>query len=165
MVLEALKCGAKHYIIKPINPEKLVAVINNVLGALSKPPAATKAAEPEKKPEPAEVPAEQEPDSPFIIKNIESVFYIRITKLLSMDNIGSLLQAAQGLLYVQPLKVTIDFGGIDTIPEDLLNKIAEIINLMLGAKGMVTLAAQNEEFIRSVREKHIDGLSELFIDK
>lgn len=32
MVLEALKYGAKHYIIKPINPEHLLSVIHKVLG-------------------------------------------------------------------------------------------------------------------------------------
>lgn len=33
MVLEALKEGAKHYIIKPIDPETVVKVVNKVLGA------------------------------------------------------------------------------------------------------------------------------------
>ncbi len=33
MVLEALKYGAKHYIIKPINPEHLLSVITKVLGS------------------------------------------------------------------------------------------------------------------------------------
>lgn len=37
MVLEALKFGAKHYIIKPVNPEKLLSVINKVLGIVLQP--------------------------------------------------------------------------------------------------------------------------------
>ena len=159
MVLDALKCGAKHYIIKPINPENLVAVVNKILGVV---PRSTEAELP-KKPHPAEAQVEEEPESPFVVKNVNSTFHIRITKLLSMDSIGSLLQVVQGLLYVQPLNVTINFGRVETFPEDLLNKIAEINNLIIGANGKLTVASQNEEFIHLVKEKHISGLSELLI--
>jgi len=162
MVLEALKCGAKHYIIKPINPENLVAVINKILGVALQPKVLTNAQLPQK-PAAAEAPVEEEPESPFIVKNLNSTFCIRITKLLSLDNVGSLLQAVQGLLYVQPLKVAIDFGRVETLPEELLNKIAEITNLIIKANGKLTVASQNEEFIHLVKEKHISGLSELFI--
>jgi len=41
MVLEALKFGAKHYIIKPISPDKLLSVINKVLGILTESDSAT----------------------------------------------------------------------------------------------------------------------------
>ncbi len=162
MVLEALKCGAKHYIIKPINPENLVAVINKILGVALQPKVLTNAQLPQK-PAAAEAPVEEEPESPFIVKNLNSTFCIRITKLLSLDNVGSLLQAVQGLLYVQPLKVSIDFGRVETLPEELLNKIAEITNLIIKANGKLTVASQNEEFVHWVKEKHISGLSELFI--
>lgn len=164
MVLEALKFGAKHYVIKPIDTEKLVAVINKVLGIVPQSPPKTKVNSVTEKVETLEESAEQEPESPFIIKNIDSVFHIILTKLLSMDNIGSLFQAAQGLLYVQPLEVKIDFGKIEALPENLLNKIAEIVNLILKAFGKVTVASKNEEFIRSVKDRHIKGLSELFGD-
>ena len=159
MVLDALKCGAKHYIIKPINPENLVAVVNKILGVVPR----SAQAELPKKPRPAEARVEEEPESPFVVKNVNSTFHIRITKLLSMDSIGSLLQAVQGLLYVQPLNVAINFGGVETFPEELLNKIAEATNLIIKANGKLTVASQNEEFIHMVKEKHINGLSELFI--
>jgi DNA-binding NarL/FixJ family response regulator len=167
MVLEALKCGAKHYIIKPINPENLVVVVNKILGVI--PQSAAKAALPQKPeptteaPETRKSPVEEEPQSPFIVKNVDATFHIRLTKLLSMDNIGSLVQAIQGLLYVQPLSVAVNFGRVETFPEELLNKIAEINNLIIGANGKLTVTSQNKEFINWVREKHISGLSELFI--
>jgi len=163
MVLEALKCGAKHYIIKPINPEKLVAVINKVLG-IEPQTTDTIKSETVKEMEPIKAQVEEEPANPFIIKNINSVFNIEITKSFSIDNAGSLLQATQGLLYVQPLNVVIDFGIIEVFSIDLLNKIAEITNLILGANGKVTLTSQNKKFINFVKEKHISGLSKLFIE-
>lgn len=162
MVLEALKCGAKHYIIKPINTENLISVINKVLGYVPPTPGAKVETVVTNKLEPLKEQAEPEPDTPFMVRNIDSMFYIKITKLLSMDNVGSLLQATQGLLYVQPLKVAIDFGEIEVLPDELLNKIAEAVNLILGARGRVTVNAQNEAFISSVKEKKIMGLSELF---
>lgn len=162
MVLEALKCGAKHYIIKPINPENLNSVVNKVLGYVPPPPAAKVERVVINKLEPIREAIEPEPETPFVVKNVDSMFYIKLTKLLSMENIGLLLQAAQELLYVQPLKVAVDFGKIKALPEDLLNKIAEIINLLLEAQGRVTVNAQDVEFIRSVKEKNLKGLSELF---
>ena len=163
MVLEALKCGAKHYIIKPINPDNLVSVVNKVVGYVPPSPVKNKVETVvTNKLEPIEKPAEPEPETPFIVKNLDSKFYIKLTKLLSMENIDSLFLAARGLLYVQPLKVVIDFGKIEALPEDLINKIAEIINLILGAHGSVTVNAENEGFIRSIKENNIKGLVELF---
>ncbi len=163
MVLEALKCGAKHYIIKPINPDNLVSVVNKVVGYVPPSPVKNKVETVvTNKLEPIVKPAEPEPETPFIVKNLDSKFYIKLTKLLSMENIDSLFLAARGLLYVQPLKVVIDFGKIEALPEDLINKIAEIINLILGAHGSVTVNAENEGFIRSIKENNIKGLVELF---
>lgn len=163
MVLEAMKLGAKHYIIKPINPDNLIAVINKVLGIISHTSSATTVTTEIQKVEIREEPVEQEPDSPFTVQNIDSRFYINLTKLLSMDNIGSLVQVVQGLLYVQPLSVRIDFGKIETLPDELLFKLAEIVKLIKGVSGKVMLASENKEFNRSVKEKNIDGMSEFFI--
>ena len=162
MVLEALRCGAKHYIIKPINPENLISVVNKVLGCVPPPPVTRVETVVVDKLEPIKETVEPEPDTPFMVRNVDSMFYIKLTKLLSIENVGSLLQAAQGLLYVQPLKVGFDFGKIEALPDEVLNKIAEIVNLMLGAHGRVTMNAQNDGFINSVKEKNIKGLTEFF---
>lgn len=162
MVLEALKCGAKHYVIKPINTKTLVEVVSKVLWG------GVQSTETNKE----EVPAVQEldknqpeevPASPFVISNVNSTFYIKITKGLSIDNVEALRQASQGLVYVQPLVVAIDFELV-TASDELLNKIADINNLILGAKGKLTITSQNKDFIRAVKNKHISGLSELLIE-
>lgn len=162
MVLEALKLGAKHYIIKPINPEKVISIINKVLGITPVQPVETEAKVVTNKLTPIPEPVEQEPDSPFVIQNLNSIFYIKLTRLLSIENIGSLLQAAQGLLYVQPLSVVIDFGVTETVAEEILNRVAEIIKLIQGANGKIKVIAKNEQFVNSVKEMNVEGLSELF---
>jgi hypothetical protein len=53
------------------------------------------------------------------------------------------------------------FGKIDVLPDELLKKIAEIVNLILGAGGRITLNAQDEGFMRTVRGMNIRGLSEM----
>lgn len=162
MVLEALKCGAKHYIIKPIDTKKLVEIVEKVLWERPQSSETKKDETPDKQ-EPVKKQTEEEPASPFIISNVNSTFYIKITKLLSIDNVESLRQATQGLIFVQPLVVSMDFEEVEA-SDELLNKVADIINLILAAKGKVTLTSQNKEFIKAVKYKHITGLSELFIE-
>lgn len=66
MVLTALKLGAKHYVIKPINPENLVSLVNRVLGHVPPAPAAKVERVVINKLEPVGEHIEKEPDIPFM---------------------------------------------------------------------------------------------------
>lgn len=155
MVLEALKLGAKHYIIKPITPETVIDVVNKVLGIT--PIEETH----ETNLQPEETVPEGADADPFIIENADNTFQIRLSPSLSEESFAMLMQAVQGLMFVKPLKVVLNFGSIETLPDPLLNKIAGIVKSVKNSKGMIRVIARNKSFVKTVKDKKIDNLTEV----
>lgn len=149
MVLEALREGAKHYIIKPIDPETVSKVVNKVLGIE----------------EPGEAPADNEPadtdGAPFVIENVDNTFHIVLSPSLNDESVASLTQAVQGLLFVKPLKVVINFGQIAALPDPILENIGGMVKAIKNVKGLVRVIARNQDFVNSVKEKGVNDLAEL----
>lgn len=151
MVLEALKEGAKHYIIKPIDSASVIKVVNKVLG--------TRAEEPNEAPE--ENASEKADDAPFVIENIDNTFHIILSPSLNEESFALLSQAVQGLLYVKPLKVVFDFGIIEILPESLLDKVGGVVKAIRNVKGIIRVVARNEDFVKTVKEKRVNDLAEI----
>lgn len=154
MVLEALKQGAKHYIIKPINPETVINVVNKVLGIRPEDASETNLHPEENAPEGVDV-------APFVIENIDNTFQIKLSASLNEESSASLLQAVQGLLFVKPLKVVLNFGLIETLPDPLLDKVADMVKAIKNAKGIIKVVARNKDFVKTVKEKKVDNLAEI----
>lgn len=154
MVLEALKLGANHYIIKPINPETVINVVNKVLGI--HPNEDMEINLPSK-----ENVQEADDASPFLIENIDNTFQIKLSPSLTEDSFATLMQAVQGLMFVKPLKVLLNFGSIETMPDPLLNKIVGIVKAVKNSKGLIRAVGRNKNFVETVKKKKIDDLSEL----
>jgi uncharacterized protein (DUF2225 family)/CheY-like chemotaxis protein len=182
MVFEALELGAKHYLIKPVTLESMKPVIQKVLGV--KPmgtPATpvkhqgvptntiqkTSATLPQSTPplnkvmESSAQNTDSAPQQPFTIESVNNAFCIRITKLISADSVTSLQQATQGLLFVKPLNVLIDFGDIDVLPRSLLEKIDGIVKSIKTVGGVLRVVAQNQDLVDLINAFNIEGLSEL----
>ncbi len=151
MVLEALREGAKHYIIKPIDHATVLKVVNKVLGTRIK----------ESNEVPEENGAEGTGDAPFEIKNIENTFHIVLSPSLNEENLTSLMQAIQGLLYVKPLKVELDFGSIDKLNDPLLDKLAGIVKAIRNVEGIIRVVARNKDFVNAIKEKRVNELAEI----
>jgi len=149
MVFEALELGAKHYLIKPITSETVISVVNKVLGI--KEPLFVR-----------EEDATHNTDSivPYQIEH-NNMFQINLSKYLTEESFITLNQAVQGLLFVQPLIVIIHFANTDSLSDPLLNKISEVVKAILGAKGKVKVVSQNLNFVKLVKSKNLEGLSEL----
>lgn len=147
MVFEALELGAKHYLIKPVTYDSMVTVVQKVLGVTTGGKSQN---------ETSDATTEQ----PFAIESINNTFQIKITKFLTDENFKLLHQAVQGLLYVKPLNVAIDFGNIEFLPHSLLEKISGIVNAMKAANGVTKVVAKDANFIQLLRDKKIDGLVE-----
>lgn len=158
MVFEAIELGAKHYLIKPITPETVVSVVNKVLNA--KQPSPGKSSQDTVPPNDVKSEKIESPD-PFKIENRNNMFLIKISNKLTEESFVALNQAIQGLLFVQPLIVIINFGNTDSLSDFLLEKLSEIVKAIQGAKGTLKIVAQNKEFIKIVRTKKLAGLSEL----
>ena len=153
MVLEALKQGANHYIIKPITPETVIDVVNKVLDI--HPNDGT----PEESLQSAENVPEEVNDAPFTIENIDNTFQIKLSPYLTEDSFAMLMQAVQGLMFVKPLKVLLNFGSIETLPDSLLSNIGGIVKAVKGSKGIIRVVARNKNFVKTVKDKNIDDLT------
>lgn len=145
MVFEALEQGAKHYLIKPVTYDSVVAVVQKVLGGTTGGKAQNETSEAPTQP-------------PFAIEPINNTFQIKITKFLTEENFKLLHQAVQGLLYVKPLNVTIDFGNNEYLPHSLLEKISGLVKAMKAANGVTKVVAKSANFIQLLKDKKIDGL-------
>jgi|GEM_PF-53303 Uncharacterized protein conserved in bacteria len=180
MVFEALELGAKHYLIKPVTPDSMKAVISKVLGVKSAaapaPPqrvtsntiqggraAFTQPNQPERVPVSSSQTTDSAPQQPFTIESINNTFHIKITKLISADSVTTLQQATQGLLFVKPLSVIIDFGNLDVLSRSLLEKIDTIIKSIKIAGGTLRVVTQNQDLVDLVIAFKIEGLSELLV--
>ncbi|MFZ5945977.1 MAG: response regulator [Bacillota bacterium] len=156
MVLEALKEGAKHYIIKPINHEKVIMVVNKVLDINVQ-----KTSENSEENLIDTNPPREDINDPFVIENIDNTFHIILSPSLNEENFASLTQAIQGLLFVKPLKVVFNFGRIETLPDPLLAKAGDMVKAIRNAKGFIKVVARNKDFIQTVKAKGINDLAEI----
>jgi len=150
MVFEAIELGAKHYLIKPIIAETVISVVNKVLGI--KPPHLSSKKE-EGVPVNNDESIELATQVPFQIENNNNMFQIKLSKSLTEESFITLNQAVQGLLFVQPLVVIINFGNIDSLSDSLLEKLSGIIKAIQGAKGTIKVVVQNKEFVKIVKSK------------
>ena len=163
MVFDALEQGAKHYLIKPVTPDSVKTVVQKVLG-IKLTNLNTYESEGKSQAETAGKISNEKIESvtqqPFTIESINNMFQIKITKYLTEESFKSLQQAIQGLLFVKPLKVVIDFGNLEVLPHPLLEKIGEIVKAISGANGILKIVAQNNDFTQLIRDKKIEGLSD-----
>lgn len=156
MVFEALELGAKHYLIKPITPEAVISVANKVLGIKAPAPS-------------SEVNATiDDADSielasqlPYQIEPNNNMFQIKLSKYLTEESFITLNQAIQGLLFVQPLIVILNFANIDSLSDPILEKLSGVVKDIQGAKGQIKVVSQNLEFVKLVKSKNLGAISEV----
>lgn len=161
MVLDALKEGAKHYIIKPISPEKVIKVVNQVLDINIQ--GAIEASE-EKLTEDNSLedkPPEEDLNDPFVIENIDNSFHITLSARINGEDFAKLTQAVEGLLFVKPLKVVLNFNEIEALPDSLLVKAGDMVKAIRDAKGIIKVVACNKDFVKTVKEKGTTDLAEV----
>ncbi len=161
MVLDALKSGAMHYIIKPISPDKVISVVNKVLGI----PEKAENAQAEGLAEVAATSIEEVQEStqdgkPFAIENANGIFRISANPGLTTENVGLLEQAVQGLLFVQPLKVLFSIGETTELADAVLEKIGQFVQKVRAANGEVRVISRNKGLVDKAKQKGIAGLAD-----
>ncbi|GAA0178710.1 hypothetical protein SH2C18_17150 [Clostridium sediminicola] len=130
MVFQALNNGAKHYVTKPIEPSKLLGVINEVLDDSM----FVDEIKLNKKEESLET------KNGFVIENINGKFIVKFNEYLNNKNLNQLHLAIKGLLFIKPLYVTFDFEKANEIPKDIMDNINELSNSILEAGGFVEIS-------------------------
>jgi DNA-binding response OmpR family regulator len=131
MVFEALRNGAMHYIIKPIDADNLLGVVDEVLK--SKP----KIVE-EKK-------AEITLDKPgFKIDNPNGKFIVEFNEYLGTKDLPNLDTAIKGLLFIKPLNMVFNFGSLQNIDYELVKSIIGFGKNIERSDGNVEYKAEDE---------------------
>ncbi len=136
MVYDALKNGAKHYIIKPIDKEKVMSVLSEVLMTESD-DAGPEEAEPVKK-------AAESRGPHFHIENVSGVFVIRFRPGFTNLDMDDMNTAMQGILFISPLKLKFDFGDLTEFNDGYLNRIMVYAKKALESGGEYEFVAGTE---------------------
>ncbi|BCZ48142.1 hypothetical protein psyc5s11_42090 [Clostridium gelidum] len=131
MVFEALKNGAKHYIIKPIDPDNLIAVVDEVLRDDSKKVEKKKTEIIEDKPG-------------FEIDNKNGKFIVEFNEYLGEKDLISIDTAIKGLLFIKPLNMVFDFGDLHNTTDELVKSIIGFGKSVESSGGNVEYKSQDE---------------------
>lgn len=155
MVMAAIENGARHYIIKPFSPEKVLASVDAVLSNLPLPkgtmPSAEKANAGLNSP-----PYNAGMKEPFTIENNKGTFIINIGQNFQPGKISELENTIQAFLGVKPLRMVFNFGPTSIYEYSLLNEFVEIMEKIKRAGGLVKVFADDVKIIRFVKNKGID---------
>lgn len=128
MVFNAINYGAKHYVIKPIDSQKVLGVVNEVIST-------DYALEQEEHRE------ETATEQGFEINNVEGRFVIKFNQALDLTDYNLLKMAVSGILFIKPLKVEFNFNELSAIDDDILNPILDLAKEIEAGQGSVTYCA------------------------
>lgn len=139
MVFDALNNGAKNYIIKPIDPEKLLKTISEILMEADKKNSENKESNIDK-------------ERGFIVQNINGAFEFVFNINFDFKDIALIETAIDGLLFINPLKIVFDFQAIGPMKDSVLLPIIGMTKRIRDAAGNVQYKAQDEELINKINK-------------
>lgn len=156
-IVEAIKAGASHFIIKPITYEKVVKVIKTVLETDVSPEQRLMMAERLKAGEVAPAlafpigPALREEPS-YVLENKHGKF-ISISVKQGMDaaQAAQLATDIEDCLFSGHRRFLFDFGSVEHLPPDVMGEIAAAVASIQAEEGQVRAMAEVEGFIRLVQ--------------
>lgn len=173
MVLSAIQCGARHYIIKPFTGNKVLSVVDEVL-TFSENAAkhnstinhkiedtiddlSSKISDIDKtlnQLDDAPAVPVQKPNLPFTIKNNSKELHIILSKNMKAENFSALEMIVQGFLYINSLSINLDLQDIVHTEDDLINKIADLARLAEAHDAVFKLSANNKATIDYIKSKN-----------
>ena len=139
MVFQALKNGAKHYIIKPIESSQLLGVVNEVLED-------NKEFIIEKKEEIIDQ------ENGFNIENKEGKFIIYFNEHLNIKDHKRLETAVKGLLFITPLNIIFDFSSLKDVSIEILLPIIRTGKSIKVAGGNLEYIVSSDDLQAKINE-------------
>ncbi|WP_366927953.1 response regulator [Clostridium sp.] len=139
MVFEALKNGAKHYIIKPIESSQLLGVVNEVLENNEEDMAYKKEKTLEIK-------------DGFKVENKEGEFIVFFNEHLNRKDYIRLETIVKGLLFISPLNVMFDFTSLEDISLEILLPIIKIGNSIKIGGGNIEYTISSDKLRAKINE-------------
>lgn len=157
MVLSAIQSGAKNYIVKPFEDEKFMAVINKVLGietVVKKDPVQDNyGSDGTNNGDAGSEDVKQEDGTAFSISVKNDFFTIKIKSNFDCNSKHFLSTAIQGLLFVEPLNVIVDFDLTEFLETELMNEVFLIFAMIEKSNGKIQYFSRVEKLIKDIESK------------
>jgi CheY-like chemotaxis protein len=147
-VFEAMERGAKHYILKPINTQKVINIVNQVLKNNTDNP--IKIALTRTPPSELDHPCSITPL--FSVENKDGVFIVKFLRDPDEEGLKSLQTAIQGFLFLKPLKIIFDYTHIKDIQPKHMDLLDEMIIQIRSVGGEFSVNAQSPSLLQMVRK-------------
>lgn len=146
MVLDAITSGAKHYILKPIDENQMMKVINSVLG-----PRIDMIDKFQK-----ELESKADNLNPgFHIENKDGKYHIIFGRSIELNQLAMFETAISGLLFMRPLNVVLNFNNIFYISDSSLDSILRQKRRIINNGGRVDIVANDYDTARRIRSMDI----------
>ena len=159
MVFTALECGAKHYVIKPIQQNKVMEVVNEVLATYQ----AEKKDDFEKMLDKLESEIKDDrakrsgkAEETFSIENKNGIFIVTIPESIDQNQIASLANAVKGLMYIKPLRIAVNFDNfvnVKSLTEFTLNGLKKVFEEIDSLSGELNIICKNKIFLNFLKMK------------
>jgi len=168
VVLDALERGARHFVIKPINQDKVMAVINNVMAQNIDLQKHRELVRRMKRPTDGNSLIDNGVSKfvpPYIISVQECNFvHVVINESLTLTSFKSLLLEL-GEYLKEGTRVLFDFGPLSRFDKELLEKIDKLFMDIEANAGMVKAISNNQHFIELVSQATLDQTVGLLAEK
>lgn len=147
MVIAAIKSGARNYIIKPFSPDKVIAVVNSVLGSAGKAVAAPLESD--------SIFGEKPSLYPFHVEAYENDVRVTISRSFASGHVSLLQDAMQSFIKQKHLQVTFDFASFQVYQYSLLDQLIELMKIIIANEGKLRVLAEDKEIPHYFMKKGI----------
>lgn len=161
VVLDAIKNGADHFIVKPFDDFKVMQIIQEVLNSksrVSKPTTNEPVVNEEKTVSDKSSICIQ--DRCFEIVRIADTFVAKILCDMTIAETDSFSSFLHGLLNTPDLNIIFDFGKFERLNPQLLVTVSQFIDEVINKKGKYLLSSVNNNFINYVKSLELAHLAE-----
>ncbi len=147
LLYEAIKNGAKYYILKPIEEEKVLQVVNQMFGtgkAEVKTETVPKVLSAESAPTESASPEDFRSGLPFAVMFTEGKIVVYLFRQITPRYVPYLKEAITGLSYIDKLKLVFDFGDLNGLTDETIGYLTEWIGHVRRSRGAVALVTENQ---------------------
>lgn len=152
VVLDALERGARHFIVKPVTPDKVATVLNNVLQQKFDPQRQRELVRRLKGVTDSLSSlgaASSDYLPPYQISLENKLILVKVSQNLTLTSCKSLSIEIEEYLTGEP-RVLFDFGNIQIMAEAVLAELDKLIGRIEGNSGMVKAISRHQPFVEAV---------------
>ncbi len=165
VVIDALERGARHFIIKPINQEKVAKVLNNVLKQDVDLRTHLERVRKMKVADDSTLGSSENQYVPPYIISVQNgkLVHVVINQNLTLVSCQSLFLELGEYVTDRP-RVLFDFGTMVTLDQALLIQLNKIVETIESNSGIVKAISNNKKFVDSVTQTQVDNMANLMGD-